>query len=141
MINSYLRYQQGFNMNHLFPSILGKCACGCGEELTGRKKKWYSSECNTKAYDKFTILKGNNGAIRKEVFKRDSGYCYHCGVFDEDWEADHIHPVHQGGGACDLTNFQTLCIDCHKDKTTDQREFHRNAISSQDAVNAPIRRL
>jgi 5-methylcytosine-specific restriction endonuclease McrA len=33
------------------------------------------------------------------------------------WDADHILPVHQGGGECGLENMQTLCIWCHKKKT------------------------
>jgi 5-methylcytosine-specific restriction protein A len=33
------------------------------------------------------------------------------------WEMDHILPVVEGGGECDLTNLRTLCIPCHKDAT------------------------
>ena len=29
------------------------------------------------------------------------------------WQADHIVPVYQGGGLCDLDNFRTLCTVCH----------------------------
>lgn len=43
---------------------------------------------------------------------------------DEVFEAGHSpyvpHPVEEGGGACGLENFQTLCDDCHKTKTKDQ---------------------
>lgn len=30
-----------------------------------------------------------------------------------DWEADHIHPRHDGGGD-ELENLRTLCLPCHK---------------------------
>jgi 5-methylcytosine-specific restriction endonuclease McrA len=30
------------------------------------------------------------------------------------WDADHIVPVHQGGGECGLDNYRTLCYRCHK---------------------------
>lgn len=30
------------------------------------------------------------------------------------WEADHIKPVKEGGGACGLDNLRTLCVPCHK---------------------------
>jgi 5-methylcytosine-specific restriction endonuclease McrA len=30
------------------------------------------------------------------------------------WEADHIVPVVEGGGACGLENYRTLCYWCHK---------------------------
>jgi 5-methylcytosine-specific restriction protein A len=33
------------------------------------------------------------------------------------WEADHIVPVVEGGGACGLENFRTLCLPCHKAET------------------------
>lgn len=136
MIDLELRYQKGLTLNDLFPKEEGQCACGCGQALTGRRTKWASRECNDKAYVKFAILKGNNGVIRKELFKRDLGYCHNCGVYDSNWEADHIISVFKGGGACELDNFQTLCQYCHKQKTNTQRESHRNAISSHEAVNA-----
>lgn len=33
------------------------------------------------------------------------------------WDADHIVPVVEGGGQCDLSNLRTLCIPCHHDET------------------------
>ena len=33
------------------------------------------------------------------------------------WEADHITPVCEGGGRCDLDNLRTLCIMCHAEAT------------------------
>jgi len=33
------------------------------------------------------------------------------------WEADHIVPVSEGGGACGLDNYRTLCLPCHKAET------------------------
>lgn len=35
------------------------------------------------------------------------------------WEADHILAVADGGGECDLNNYQTLCIPCHRKKTAE----------------------
>lgn len=32
------------------------------------------------------------------------------------WNADHINPVVEGGGGCDLDNLRTLCVPCHAGK-------------------------
>lgn len=33
------------------------------------------------------------------------------------WDADHIVPVAEGGGQCDLENLRTLCLPCHREET------------------------
>jgi 5-methylcytosine-specific restriction protein A len=33
------------------------------------------------------------------------------------WDADHVVPIEKGGGACDLSNYRTLCVPCHNAKT------------------------
>ena len=33
------------------------------------------------------------------------------------WDADHILPVAEGGGQCDLDNLRTLCLPCHREAT------------------------
>jgi 5-methylcytosine-specific restriction endonuclease McrA len=33
------------------------------------------------------------------------------------WDADHIVPVAEGGGECDLANMRTLCLKCHRAAT------------------------
>lgn len=124
----------------MFPAKEGECACGCGVKLTGKQKKWASRECNDNAYRGFSIVKGNNGSIRAQVLERDGGFCVSCGVHDENWQADHIIPVFMGGGACDLDNFQTLCEDCHKERTAHQAS-QRSLISSHAAERAAISRF
>jgi 5-methylcytosine-specific restriction enzyme A len=34
------------------------------------------------------------------------------------WDADHIRPVAEGGGQCDLDNLRTLCLLCHCEATS-----------------------
>ncbi len=37
------------------------------------------------------------------------------------WDADHIMPVAEGGGQCDLSNLRTLCLPCHREVTAELR--------------------
>jgi 5-methylcytosine-specific restriction protein A len=37
------------------------------------------------------------------------------------WDADHIRPVAEGGGQCDLDNLRTLCLPCHREVTAQLR--------------------
>ncbi|MBL8213300.1 MAG: HNH endonuclease [Bryobacterales bacterium] len=89
-------------------------------------------------------LRSNPGYLRECLLKRDRGICAMCGADTlQDWrilkrsrgerrvlllgkwgmtrlhrkslwDADHILPVHQGGGECDLSNLRTLCLRCHR---------------------------
>ena len=43
------------------------------------------------------------------------------------WDADHITPVAEGGGQCDLDNLRTLCLLCHRAETARLRERLRAA--------------
>jgi 5-methylcytosine-specific restriction enzyme A len=92
-------------------------------------------------------LRTDPGYLREQVFTRDHGVCAICGVDTEAlrknvrkldyrarrqflrewkmkesarrslWEADHIVPVAEGGGECDLANMRTLCLNCHRRAT------------------------
>jgi len=88
-------------------------------------------------------LRTDPGYLRAQVFARDRGVCARCGVdtealrkdkrkldykarkqFEKDWggrrnlwDADHILPVVEGGGECDLSNMRTLCLQCHLAET------------------------
>jgi len=50
------------------------------------------------------------------------------------WDADHIVPVVEGGGACGLDNYRTLCCPCHKAAT-------RKLAGDRAAARAPQTRL
>lgn len=41
------------------------------------------------------------------------------------WDADHIRPVAEGGGECDLENLRTLCLMCHREATAELRRRMR----------------
>jgi 5-methylcytosine-specific restriction enzyme A len=97
-------------------------------------------------------LRTDAGYLRDKVFARDKGVCAKCGcdtvvlrrdmrkldfaarrVFLREWklrdgnrkslwDADHIVPVAEGGGQCDLSNMRTLCLRCHGAATAALRE-------------------
>jgi len=92
-------------------------------------------------------LRTDPGYLREQVFERDRGRCAICGADAHAgyaelkrargvhrlklltrwglkrltrrslWDADHILPVVEGGGECDLQNIRTLCILCHRGQT------------------------
>lgn len=94
-------------------------------------------------------LRTDPGYLREQVLARDKGICALCGmdtkmayrdlrrsrgVFRERllvrwglerlsrkslWDADHILPVAEGGGECDLDNLRTLCLICHRKQTAE----------------------
>ena len=89
--------------------------------------------------------------LREQVLKRDRGVCSACGVDTiaaarklrnarganrasllqhwglrrrsrkSLWDADHIVPVVEGGGECDLENIRTMCLRCHREATIQLR--------------------
>lgn len=96
-------------------------------------------------------LRTDPGYLREQVFARDKGVCAICGIdcrsayFDLKrargshrqkllarwglqrisrktlWDADHIVPVVEGGGECDLENLRSLCLICHRRQTAKLR--------------------
>lgn len=110
-------------------------------------------------------LRTDPGYLRDQVFARDRGVCKLCGVDARSayfhlkrsrgvgrqrllahwgltrmnrkslWDADHIVPVAEGGGECDLENLRTLCLRCHRQQTTDLRR--RLKERSGDQVSSP----
>jgi len=97
-------------------------------------------------------LRTNPGYLRDQVFLRDRGVCALCKVNTQAaflqlrkargirrqeilaswglkllkrktlWDADHIVPVAEGGGECDLDNLRTLCLNCHRQQTVELRK-------------------
>lgn len=102
-------------------------------------------------------LRTQPGYLRDQVFLRDRGICAGCGVDTMAalrqirrsrgarrtalleqwgirlhrrrtlWDADHVLPVSEGGGECDLDNIRTLCLRCHGAATRALRERHAHA--------------
>lgn len=120
-INHYQRKQTGLSMTTMFPKRDdGICACGCGQPLTGRRRRWASNTCRDWTLNQYWLLYGDVVAMRKllRCIKPNTSrvHCDNCGQRAY-CEIDHIVEVADGGGACGLDNLQCLCETCHKEKT------------------------
>ena len=51
------------------------------------------------------------------------------------WDADHILPVAEGGGECDLDNLRTLCLMCHREATADLRRRLRGRTDAGERAS------
>lgn len=54
---------------------------------------------------------------------RDETHCRRCGT--KATEVDHILPLSEGGSKWDKANMQSLCEDCHKAKSLEDRRRRR----------------
>ena len=125
----------------------GRTLCRwCSLEVPPGRRTFCSDWCVTE-----WRLRSDPGFLRERVFERDRGICALCGSNTVEawnrlrrlrgprrlaalagwglrgmsrsslWDADHIVPVCQGGGECDLENIRTLCLKCHRAATAELR--------------------
>ena len=132
----------------------GRALCRwCSLEIPpGRRRTFCSPYCVHE-----WRLRTDPGYLRERVLERDRGICALCSTDtlaqwiaikrargarraallhewglrrlsrSSLWDADHIVPVAEGGGECDLSNIRTLCIKCHRRVTEELRR--RLAVS------------
>jgi 5-methylcytosine-specific restriction endonuclease McrA len=111
-------------------------------------------------------LRTDPGYLRGQVFARDRGMCAICRIDTAAalvelkrargvhrikllgrwglkrvsrrtlWDADHIVPVVEGGGECDLENLRTLCLPCHRRVTLELRARLTRRYNSGHAAAA-----
>lgn len=134
----------------------GRALCRwCNLEVPPRRRSFCSDYCVEE-----WRLRTDPGYLRERVFDRDRGVCAACGCdtvsaflllkrsrganraallaswglarFHRSslWDADHIVPVAEGGGECDLSNLRTLCLHCHRAATASLRQRLRHNGSS-----------
>ena len=118
-------------------AVRGPCRW-CGNEVPKGRFTFCGDACVAE-----WKLRTDPAFLRKKVFERDRGVCALCGIdtealrrdkrkldygarrrFEREWgarrslwDADHITPVAEGGGECDLANMRTLCLKCHREVT------------------------
>jgi 5-methylcytosine-specific restriction enzyme A len=138
----------------------GRCLCRwCNLEVPPGRLTFCSEWC----VEEWRV-RSDPGFLRDKVLERDRGICALCGIDclaelrhlkrlrgaprakaiaewglrgrKTLWDADHIIPVAEGGGECDLSNMRTLCLKCHRVHTAELRERLRTRESAL-AVNVP----
>lgn len=79
--------------------------------------------------------------MRKKIFKKQKGICQCCSrvlLFEhseDGFELDHIIPLSEGGDN-NKTNFQILCLECHRQKTAEEiRRYHKREIENLEKIN------
>lgn len=124
----------------------GRCLCRwCSLEVPAGRLTFCSDWCVEE-----WKLRSDPGHLRERVLQRDKGICAVCRLDclaefrrmkrlrgtgrikamnewgqrarKSLWDADHIVPVAEGGGECDLSNMRTLCLKCHRLHTAELRE-------------------
>ena len=127
-VNKFSRIQS-VPIVDMFPVNASICGCGCGDELTGRRRRWATNECMYFAQAVWGIINGHSEIISSYLFLYNGVIaCVECGITDaytnyknglcvNAIHKDHIIPVFKGGGGCWLSNYQYLCNICHKKKT------------------------
>ncbi len=146
---SYERAMQGgrATRGELPTGETGRCLCRwCALEVPRGRFTFCSDWCVHE-----WRLRSNPGYLREQVLRRDKGICRDCGIDTLSayrqmrrargtrraellarwglkrvtrrslWDADHILPVAEGGGECDLANIRTLCLVCHRRATAELR--------------------
>jgi 5-methylcytosine-specific restriction enzyme A len=136
----------------------GRCLCRwCSLEVPEGRLTFCSDWCVEE-----WRLRSNPGHLRDRVLQRDRGICAVCGLdclaefrrirrlrgtgrlkaFAEWgqgsrkslWDADHIVPVIEGGGECDLSNMRSLCLKCHRLHTAELRARRQKQRLAASAV-------
>ena len=102
-----LRSQPSYLRDHVYKRDKGRC-CGCGVDTMAALR----------------ALKRSRGAKRAELMQH---WGFKTRMRKSLWDADHIVPVVEGGGECDLGNIRTLWVRCHRAATAALRERIRKA--------------
>jgi 5-methylcytosine-specific restriction endonuclease McrA len=110
-----LRSDPGYLREKVLERDGGVCA-GCGIDCleAARQLKRLRGAARLKASLDWGVGGGSGGASGRVVRKTL-------------WDADHIVPVVEGGGECDLANIRTLCLKCHRAATADLRRRRQSA--------------
>lgn len=87
-------------------------------QLVLKRDKGICMLCRVNTLSAFLRMKKARGKSRDEMLAYWGLKSIHRRSL---WDADHILPVAEGGGECDLHNLRTLCLRCHREATAQLR--------------------
>lgn len=74
------RRDPNVSFQKMYPTVPGKCACGCGKKLPKGKRRWLNDKHSWKCYVQYALRAGDSAIIRRLVGERDKGICARCGT-------------------------------------------------------------
>ena len=92
--------------------------CSKHKDMWDRKRNSFYCSKECQEISSSMIIHGLKG-MRDNCLKRDNYICRHCNKHfkSSKLDGDHIIPAAIGGNEWDLDNMQTLCKECHIEKT------------------------
>jgi len=117
----------------------GLCDCGC-EQANIAGKRFASSKCATVFYDVAEMIARQGKTLLLFLAKLRGPRCERCGHEPRilgSLEIDHILEVAEGGGMCWIDNYQLLCSNCHKAKTSAYAATRALRARQEKELNAP----
>ena len=79
------------------------------------RERGVCASCGTDTLLAYSALKRSRGKARADALKMWG--VRSVAARRSLWDADHILPVAEGGGQCDVENLRTLCLPCHREAT------------------------
>ncbi len=92
---------------------------GYVRDLVFARDRGICALCTTDTVAAWNLLRRSRGRVRSEMLEMWG--LASVRARRSLWDADHILPVAEGGGQCDLENLRTLCLPCHREVTADLR--------------------
>lgn len=124
-----IKTNPGYVRQQVFKRDRGVCAvCSLDTEQWAKERRIEWAALHSRQGEPFTTPYYEASAAR-ETFRRQYPHFFQRTSY---WDADHIVPVVEGGGECDLDNYRTLCIPCHKEATKElaaRRAEKRRAVA------------
>jgi 5-methylcytosine-specific restriction protein A len=97
----------------------------CSTPLKDKRKCYCNSKCKRAFWKKWDLAVVWWSDVRRRVLKRDNYLCQRClrlGIQTRATEVHHLVEIQDGGDEFNEDNCESICNDCHKIVTAENRE-------------------